>query len=98
MFHDIRRSYTGGATDVYKPYAKNVKGYDVNSLYPKQMKSFPMPVGNIVSFEGDITKVNPLAFGFFEVDITTPKDLYTPILQTKIKTNSGLRTVAPLGV
>jgi len=37
---DIRQGYTGGAVDVYIPKPPNgvkIKGYDVNSLYPKQM-------------------------------------------------------------
>jgi hypothetical protein len=61
------------------------------------MKECPMPVGKIHFFEGDITKIDPKAFGFFEVEIVTPKDLYTPIIQTKLQTKNGFRTVAPLG-
>lgn len=40
--HFIRRSYFGGGTDYYKSYAKKVKYYDVNSLYPYSMCK-PMP-------------------------------------------------------
>lgn len=40
--HFIRRSYFGGGTDYYKSYAKKVKYYDVNSLYPHSMCK-PMP-------------------------------------------------------
>jgi hypothetical protein len=97
MFHDLRRSFTGGAVDVYKPYSRKVKRYDVNSLYPSQMKKCPMPIGNITYFEGDISKVEENPFGFFEVKFTTPKILNVPILQTKIKKKDGFRTVAPLG-
>jgi hypothetical protein len=97
MYHDLKRSFTGGAVDVYKTYAKGAKGYDVNSLYPTQMKQFPIPVGKITYFEGDVSKVISNPFGFFEVDITTPTDLNIPILQTKVKTKSGFRTIAPLG-
>lgn len=35
--------------------------------------------------------------GFFECRITAPKDLKHPILQTKINTGEGLRTISPLG-
>jgi hypothetical protein len=97
MFHDLKISYTGGATDVYRPYSRNAKGYDVNSLYPTQMNNYPIPVGKITFFEGDISKLDPKAFGFFEVDITAPEDLQIPIIQTRVKTSTGTRTVAPLG-
>lgn len=39
----IRRGYYGGHADVYKPYGENLYYYDVNSLYPFIMKTFPMP-------------------------------------------------------
>ena len=34
MLHDIRKSYTGGATEMYIPYGENLYHYDINSLYP----------------------------------------------------------------
>jgi DNA polymerase family B len=97
MYHDIRSGYTGGHTDVYETYGEDISCYDVNSLYPTAMKTFTMPVGNITYFEGNILAFNPNPFGFFEVEVTAPKDLHRPLLQTKVKTNSGMRTVAPLG-
>jgi hypothetical protein len=97
MYHDLRRSFTGGAVDVYRPFGRNIKGYDVNSLYPTQMKQYPFPVGKITYFEGDITKINPSPFGFFEVDIIALKNLFVPILQTRVKTPTGEITMAPLG-
>ena len=97
MFDDIRKGYTGGHTDVYKPFGKNIYRYDVNSLYPFVMSKFPMPVGNITYFEGDILKLDNKAFGFFEVEVSAPDNLNRPLLQTKVKTSGGLRTVAALG-
>ena len=41
--------------------------------------------------------VDPEAFGFFYCNITTPSNLEHPILQRKIKTEDGIRTVAGLG-
>jgi DNA polymerase type B, organellar and viral len=61
------------------------------------MKSMSMPVGNITFFDGDITKINKNAFGFFNVEIIAPDNLNHPILQTRVDTGNGLRTVAPLG-
>lgn len=98
---DIRMSYTGGAVDMYiptndYPYEK-IYAYDVNSLYPSVMKNFDIPVGSPTFFDGDIRKFNPNAFGFFFCDIQAPQDLKHPILQTHVKTLSGIRTMAPLG-
>ena len=98
LFLDLKKSYTGGSTDMYIPYGKNIYAYDINSLYPTVMRINPMPIGNITYFEGDILKVEPNAFGFFEVEITSPQnEIKHPIIQTKVDTGNGLRTVSPLG-
>ena len=34
IYEDIKSSYFGGVTEVYKPYGENLYYYDVNSLYP----------------------------------------------------------------
>ena len=102
MYDFIKRSYTGGSVDVYKPYSnKKTYSYDVNSLYPHVMKNFPMPVGTPTYFEGDILhnldsdpKNKP--FGVFEVDIVAPSNIKYPLLQTRIKTKNGFRTISPL--
>nr|YP_009690259.1 DNA polymerase family B [Porodaedalea pini]QEG57039.1 DNA polymerase family B [Porodaedalea pini] len=86
--------------DVYKPTNEpdtKVYSYDVNSLYPFSMKEFPMPIGMPKYFEGDITKIKPDAFGIFEVEVQAPKDLYYPVIQTKVQTPNGNRTIAPVG-
>jgi len=80
---------------MYIPYGKNIYAYDINSLYPTVMRINPMPIGNITYFEGDILKVEPNAFGFFEVEITAPDNLNHPIIQTKVDTGNGLRTISP---
>jgi DNA polymerase family B len=116
IYNFIKKSYTGGSVDVFKPAIQNSSGehpdtdsknkiyrYDVNSLYPFAMKNFPMPCGEPIYFEGDI--LNPkllnspedLPFGIFEVDIETPSDMKIPLLQFKIRTKNGFRTVAPIG-
>jgi hypothetical protein len=98
MYKDIKIAYTGGAVDIYKPFGNNIKGYEVNSLYPKQMFEKLMPVGNPSYFEGDILSFNNKPFGIFEVEIIAPENLNVPILQLKYKTEkSGTRTIAPLG-
>ena len=100
LFSDLRQSYTGGSTDMglRPPEGKNIYAYDVNSLYPTVMKNEQMPVGNITYFEGDINLVDNKPFGFFEVEITAPLDIKHPIIQTKVDTGNGKRTISPLGI
>lgn len=96
--NEIKSGFTGGSTDMFIPYSnKPIYVYDVNSLYPYVMANMDMPVGKIKNFQGDITKTDPEAFGFFDVEIKAPKDLKIPILQTHIKTDGGTRTISPLG-
>jgi len=94
---DIRLGYTGGSTDMFIPVGENIHVYDVNSLYPFVMKQYPYPVGAPTYFEGNILLTDPIAFGFFYVDILTPDNLLHPILQIHYKTESGVRTISPLG-
>ena len=103
--HDIRQSYTGGAVDMYIPSNNNefkLFYYDVNSLYPFIMANYPMPIGKPTYFEGDITKIEKDAFGFFYCKITSPSNLNHPILQRRVKTINGLKdlilliTIKPL--
>ena len=68
--NDIKQGYTGGAVDMYipkPPKGVKIKGYDVNSLYPKQMSDKLMPIGFPTYFEGNIRAIDPNAFGFFSV-------------------------------
>jgi hypothetical protein len=100
IFKDIKKSYTGGAVDLYLPTNNEfdlIYVYDYNSLYPFTMDNFEMPVGIPTYFEGDIRKKDPNAFGFFYCKIKTPKDLKYPILQTHVHTKNGIRTMAALG-
>ena len=106
----IRESYSGGAVDVYIPHNRvtsffsKVKAmftklyiYDANSLFPYVMVNFPMPIGKPVYFEGDIRNIEPDAYGFFYCKITSPNYLDHPILQRRVKTENGIRTIAGLG-
>lgn len=106
----IRESYTGGAVDVYIPHNritsffskvraifKRLYYYDVNSLYPFVMFKMDMPIGKPIAFEGNIRLVEPNAFGFFYCKITSPEYLEHPLLQRRIETSKGIRTIAGLG-
>ena len=109
---DIRQAYTGGAVDLYIPTnipevmtmlhegvhpAHPLYFYDVTSLYASIMALVSLPVGKPVAFEGDITSVDPDHFGFYYCKITSPNKIIHPILQKKVKTRDGLRTVAGIG-
>jgi hypothetical protein len=97
---DIRAGYTGGSCDVFIPQSKpgfKIKCYDVNSLYPSQMKDCQMPIGTPTYFKGDIRLVNPDAFGFFYCEIIAPDEIKHPIIQTHVNTENGKRTISPIG-
>jgi DNA polymerase type B, organellar and viral len=87
----VRDSYYGGATDYYKKYGRNLKYYDVVSLYPNAMKN-PMPheVINRYSNMDNIKLEN--FFGFCEAEIETPETL-KPLLPCKYKG----KTIFPTG-
>ena len=105
---NIRQSYTGGSVDSYIPHNKignfiesneyeTIYHYDANALYPTVMTKDLMPVGKPIAFLGNIRQVEPDAYGFFYCKITSPDYLDHPILQRRIKTENGIRTVAGLG-
>jgi hypothetical protein len=94
---DIRKSYTGGSVDMYIPKGKNIKCYDVNSLYPFVMYSNEMPVGKPRYFNGDIRLIKDNPFGFFYCEIIAPENILHPIIQTHVKTPNGTRTLSPIG-
>ena len=103
-FDFIKQSFTGGHVDVYTPHGFNLYHYDVNSLYPSVMKKYKMALGDAIYFESSFESNNLTnklqenrPYGFFEVEITTPTDLKYPIIQTRVKTKDGYRTIAPLG-
>ena len=94
MYKDLKKSYTGGATDMYipcNPPETKVFAYDVNSLFPTTMAEMKMPVTSktrnyITYFEGDISLLDKEAFGFFHRKIETSRNLEHPILQIKLNT------------
>lgn len=94
LYKDLKQSYYGGITEVYKPYGKNLFYYDVNSLYPYvALQDMPGLTCSKVSFFEDYENIDML-FGFFYCRIETPLDGYLGLLP--IRTNGG-DLIFPLG-
>lgn len=78
---DIRHAYFGGRTEIFKTYGKNLKYYDVTSLYPTVMHNQWMPVGKpIKDANMKITE-----FGVCKVTVESPDDIDIPLLPHKSK-------------
>jgi hypothetical protein len=99
----IKQSYYGGITEAYISKGRDVKSYDINSLYPSSMHDFDMPVGIPTYFHGDIS-LSPLGkeelpFGFLKVKVNAPLTIKCPALPYRIKTpeSKGVRTIFPVG-
>ena len=60
----IYQSYYGGHVDAYIPSGENIKGYDVNSLYPNSMFRNNVPAGNPYYFEGDLNYFEKINFNY----------------------------------
>jgi hypothetical protein len=96
IYSDLKQAYYGGFVDMYKPFARYVNSYDVNSLYPSSMLKYPMPVGTPQYFEGEPKYIENL-FGFVFAKIEAPADLKTPILPVRIKKSGASTTIFPVG-
>lgn len=101
----IKQSYFGGITEAYKPCGKNLRSYDINSLYPFSMSNFEMPTGTPRYVKGDLKNIQDylekdsehIPFGFFNVNVETPKEMDKPFLPKRHTTANGMRTIFPLG-
>lgn len=88
----IRKGYYAGATDYYKAYGKNIRYYDVNSLYPNAMKR-SMPY-ELINHYNDMSNIKlEDFFGFCLAEIETPKDTLRPLLPYKYQG----KTIFPKG-
>lgn len=85
----IRRSYSGGRTEVFKMFVDNDKYcyVDVNSLYPYIMEKHEYPIGKGI-FEDNKERVRNYYDkdipGFYKVKWVSPSDLHIPILWQKV--------------
>lgn len=94
----LRRAYSGGNVDVYKPYGENLYYYDVNSLYPSILQEYPMPCG-IPVWQNNLECVElDSLFGFLEAYVVCPTNLShsclirrtPPYLSSFLQVNSSL--------
>jgi hypothetical protein len=94
IYNNIKQSYFGGITEVYKPYGKNLFYYDVNSLYPYAALN-TMPGLNCIYSDNINTNISSMLdniFGFYYCKIKT-KEEYLGLLP--YRTKKGL--IQPLG-
>ncbi|XP_050217594.1 DNA polymerase-like [Mercurialis annua] len=79
----IRRSYYGGHVDVYKPYGENLYYYDVNSLYPFIIKSYPIPCA-IPVWKKNLKSVGlDSLVGFIDACVVCPTNISRPFFPYK---------------
>ncbi len=90
----IRKAFKGGVVEVYKPYLSNGYHYDINSLYPYVMSVNDMPINSPKFIEIDDNFNIDSFFGFIEVEVETPTDLYIPFL---VHTDKTGKLISPLG-
>ncbi len=90
----IRKAFKGGVVEVYKPYLINGYHYDVNSLYPFVMSNNDMPIKSPKFIEINSNFNINNFFGFLEVEVESPKELYIPFL---VHTDKLGRLISPLG-
>lgn len=77
---DIRKSYYGGRTEIFKTYGEDLNYYDINSLYPYVMHKFESPVGTPnLSYDVSIND-----FAIIECIVECPKDLDIPVLPYRL--------------
>lgn len=93
MYRDIKQSYYGAITEVYKPYGEKLYYYDVNSLYPYvSLQDLPGTTCYKENFINTKKSIESL-FGFYYCSVESPKNSYLGLLPVRSK--DGL--IFPLG-
>lgn len=86
---DIKESFFGGRTNNIKFYHKcssdeEIKYMDVNSLYPYVLKNKEYPIGHPIVINENFDLSLESHFGFIKCRILPPRDLYIPVLPTRV--------------
>ena len=89
MYNDIKNSYYGGITEVYRPYGKNLYYYDVNSLYPYAALNAMAGLNSVYlsRIDKDFNDCTKDIFGFYYCKIETCKG-YIRLIPTRLTDNS----------
>lgn len=85
VYNDIKKSYYGGVTEVFKPYGENLYHYDVNSLYPfVALNDMPgLECTYTDNINKNIENMGDNMFGFYLCEIVTPDDDYLGLIPTR---------------
>lgn len=86
LYNDIKLSYYGGITEVYKPYGENLFYYDVNSLYPYAALINDMPAlgcykEEFINIPSDLYSL----FGFYYCNVKSSSNAYLGLLPVREK-------------
>ena len=94
MYKDIKQAYYGGVFEVYKPWGKNLKYYNVNSLYPfASYGTIPGLEAEFVDYFDKPIELDDSLFGFFYCKIKSYEKGNLGLLPYRTKD----RVVYPLG-
>jgi hypothetical protein len=104
---EIRKSYFGGRTEVFKMEAPKSEGpyyhYDVNSLYPYCYSQFKLPTGEVRRFQTqpmiDRMIEDRNMGGVLHIQGEVPKDTHIPVLpvRTEPQGRSQEKVIFPTG-
>ena len=72
----IKSSYYGGRTEVFKRKGKNLKYFDIVSMYPHVMKKYLYPSGKTMRTYSFV----PNRLGIYKCNVSAPKNLDIPFL------------------
>jgi hypothetical protein len=82
----LREGYSGGRTEVFREFGRDLFHYDVNSLYPYVCRKYSYPVGNHWTLEEEEAELEWERFLFFgefggmvKATVNIP-DMYLPVL------------------
>lgn len=96
--YDIRKSYFGGRTEVYKMYGEDLNHYDVNSLFPYVYTRKKMPVGNPKRFNDASRDVLDMTGNGGVAKITGyVPDVHIPVLPVRHTADDYEKVIFPTG-
>ena len=89
---EIKKAYHGGRTEVFRKAGKDIKVYDINSLYPDRMMA-PLPIG-YPKYKEDFSLEG--IDGVVKARVKTP-DQFIPILPVVEKVSGAEKLIFPVG-